>query len=247
MTASTSDARECCVPFLPRSGATAPNISRPSIGYNPRLHRGSSPPPRPWSRTLSDPRPDPAGWQLSRLGFDRFLRALDADETVAAERYEHLRARLVRFFEWRGAPGPESQADETLNRVTRKLEQGEDIKDAGAYCYGIARLVLLEALKRRAKEEAAAREYHRLAPAGIDDELDLRVRCLRRCLDALPPAQRDLVRAYYRGSGGERIDARRRLADTLGIGLNALRIRAFRLSEKLQQCVTGCVQPAGAR
>ena len=148
---------------------------------------------------------------------------------------------MIRFFEWRGASFPESHADETLNRVMRKIEEGEDLRDPGAYCYGIARLVLLEALKRQIKEDKAAHEYHRAAPAEEPDGLEDRLRCLRRCLTELPPAQRDLVRAYYEGSGTERIDGRRRLAEALGIGMNALRIRAFRLSDKLQGCVTGCV------
>ncbi len=197
---------------------------------------------------LSDPRfrPRSVSGQLSRDGLARFLRALDADETTAGERYEHLRATLVRFFEWRGAPLPDLHADDTLNRVVRKLEQGEAIQDPRAYCYGVARLVLLEAVKRRVKEEEAAREYHRRAPGGADDDLDDRVRCLRRCLESLPPSEQDLVRDYYRGSGSDRIDGRRRLAERLGIGMNALRIRAFRLSGKLQACVTRCVQPPAA-
>jgi DNA-directed RNA polymerase specialized sigma24 family protein len=201
----------------------------------------------PGARTLSDPRPQRAGWQLSQQGFARFLRTLDSDEAAAAERYEILRLKLVRFFEWRGGNFPEAHADETLNRVIRKIEQGEEIRDPHAYCYGAARLVLLEALKRQAKEQDAAHEYHRIAlPQEDSDDLEDRLRCLRRCMNELPAGQRDLVSDYYQGSGTERIDGRRRLADSLGIGMNALRIRAFRLTGKLQECVTGCLQPPGA-
>ena len=153
----------------------------------------------------------------------------------------------MRFFEWRGASLPEAQADETLNRVIRKLDEGEEIRDPQAYCYGAARLVLLEALKRQAKEQDAAHEYHRAAPSPGSDGLENRLGCLHRCLGELPAAQRDLVRDYYQGSGGERIEGRRRLADALGIGMNALRIRAFRLTEKLQGCVAGCLQPAASK
>jgi DNA-directed RNA polymerase specialized sigma24 family protein len=192
---------------------------------------------------VSDPRPQRADWQPSRHSFERFLQALDADETVAAERYELLRAKLSRFFEWRGGRFPEAHADETLNRVIRKIEDGEDVRDPGAYCYGVARLVLLEVLKRQAREQDASHEYHRTAAFGDDEEPDDRLGCLRRCLQQLPNAQRELVYEYYRGDGSERIDGRRRLADRLGIGMNALRIRACRLSDRLQGCVSGCLHP----
>jgi len=126
----------------------------------------------------------------------------------------------------------------------RKIEEGEEIRDPHAYCYGTARLVLLEAFKRQTREQEAAHEYHRASPPPEDDDLEDRLRCLRRCLNELPPAQRDLIRDYYRGGGSERIDRRRGLAGTLGIGMNALRIRAFRLSDRLQACVTGCTGQA---
>ena len=38
--------------------------------------------------------------------------------------------------------------DETFNRVTRKLEGGETIRDLPAYCHGVARLVFLQSLER---------------------------------------------------------------------------------------------------
>ena len=127
----------------------------------------------------------------------------------------------------------------------RKIEEGEDLRDPNAYCYAIARLVLLEGLKRQTREEKAAQEYHRTPAAEDDGGLEDRLRCLRRCLNELPEAQRHLVAAYYQGGGTERIDGRRRLAESLGIGMNALRIRAFRLTDKLQGCITGCLGGPG--
>jgi DNA-directed RNA polymerase specialized sigma24 family protein len=185
-------------------------------------------------------------WQLSRPAFERFLGLLDPDPAAAAERYEHVRARLTRFFEWRGCLFPEEPADETINRVIRRIDEGEEVRDAGTYCYGVARLVLLEALKRQVKERTASAEFHRSVPAADDGEMEERLRCLRRCLNDLPAAQRDFVRDYYQGEGADKIDGRKRLAQSLGIGMNALRIRAFRLSDRLQACVTGCLRATAA-
>jgi DNA-directed RNA polymerase specialized sigma24 family protein len=195
---------------------------------------------------LSETGPRRISWQLSRRAFERFLQALDADPQAGAERYEQLRSKLTRFFEWRACTFPEERADETLNRVIRKIDEGEDIRDPGAYCYAVARLVLLESLKRQAREQEALHEYQRTATIPEEDALEDRLTCLRRCLEALPGAQRDLVREYYRAEGGERFAARQRLASTLGIGMNALRIRAFRLSDKLHACVAACARSASA-
>jgi len=185
-----------------------------------------------------------ARWHLSPVAFDRFLAALDADRDLAAERYEQIRSKLVRFFEWRGCRFPDEHADDTLNRVMRKLDEGEELRDVGTYCYGVARLVLLEALKTQDRENEALDRFHVVAaaPGPIDaDDIEQRLRCLEGCMDGLSSAQRALIAEYYGSSQGERIDARRSLAERLGIGMNALRIRAHRLSDTLQRCVIACV------
>jgi len=38
--------------------------------------------------------------------------------------------------------------DETFNRVTRRLEEGETIRDLPTYCHGVARMVFLQSLER---------------------------------------------------------------------------------------------------
>src|SRR5438128_9619122 len=84
---------------------------------------------------------------LTADAFTKLLDRLGADRQRAGEKYEDLRRTLTRFFEWRGAPFPEEHADETFNRVARKLGEGVQIKNVGGYCYEVARLVHLEALK----------------------------------------------------------------------------------------------------
>ena len=50
----------------------------------------------------------------------------------------------------------------------------------------------------------------------------------------------DLIRAYHPSSDGERIRARRELAEKLGLSANALRIRVFRLRSALDACIRDC-------
>ena len=188
-------------------------------------------------------------WQLSEHALARFLAALDADRDAAAERYEHIRARLLRFFEWRGCTFPDEYADETLTRVIRKIDEGAAIHDPVSYCHGVARLVLLEALKKREKEKEALSQIQQplsLSVGDLEDEVERRLMCLRTCMKGLPTEQRTLIAEYYRHESGKRIESRKRLAVSLGIGLNALRIRAHRLSGELGSCVGNCLEQRGA-
>jgi hypothetical protein len=57
----------------------------------------------------------------------------------------------------------------------------------------------------------------------------------------LGPDQR-IARQYYEQEKRAKIDRRRKLAEELGITLNALRIKAFRIRAALQECVENCMQ-----
>jgi len=56
----------------------------------------------------------------------------------------------------------------------------------------------------------------------------------------LRPVQRELVVEYYRDGQREKIERRRELAERLGISMNALAIRVFRLRDTLMTCVETC-------
>jgi RNA polymerase sigma factor (sigma-70 family) len=183
-------------------------------------------------------------WQLSARALERFLAALDRDRDRAADRYEQIRSKLLRFFEWRGCAYPDECADETITRVIRKIDEGDAIQDPDSYCYGVARLVLLEALKQREKEREALSQMPPLS-ASVDEmqlEVERRLSCLQSCMKTLPADQQTLIAEYYRHDTGRRIDARKQLAATLGIGLNALRVRAHRLNERLGSCIGECLE-----
>ena len=60
---------------------------------------------------------------LGGEGFDRLLAVLDPDRDEAGRRYDLFRRKLVRFFEWKGAPWPDELADETLDRFLLRLRE----------------------------------------------------------------------------------------------------------------------------
>jgi DNA-directed RNA polymerase specialized sigma24 family protein len=184
----------------------------------------------------------PGRYQTDREAFDRFLRILNPDRERAGEQYETIRRKLFKYFQWRECPFPEDYADEVLRRMIGKIAQGEDIQNPSTYCYGVARLVFLEGHKERARERAAVDELSR--PESIsqrDPGSAEALTCLDRCLGNLPPENSQLILRYYEDERGAKIESRQRLAEELAIPLNALRIRALRIREKLEHCVQGCV------
>ncbi len=182
-------------------------------------------------------------WTLSAEALSRFLACLDPDFDRAGAKYESLRLTLMKFFDWRGAHFPEECADETINRVIRKIDEGETIRDVPTYCHGVARLVLLEKLKG---PESRRTDFEELPPGALvapeAEEKDERQECFERCLNELPIESRQLILQYYSDEKREKIDRRLSLARRLSIPLNALRSRAQRIRNRLEDCVSGCLK-----
>jgi DNA-directed RNA polymerase specialized sigma24 family protein len=121
-------------------------------------------------------------WSLTRSAFDGLLAALGPDRDLAANRYLELRRNIVRLFEWRGCSTPDDYADETINRCAKKIGDGEEIRDVATYCVGIARMLLREMRRDRAREARPLDEAPepRAAPVEPSGDPERRLECLRR-------------------------------------------------------------------
>lgn len=182
---------------------------------------------------------------LTPENLEGLLVLLDPDRERAGEQYELLRAKLIRIFEWRGSSSPEDGADETLDRIARKVAAGEVIRDVHAFAGGVARLIWLESLKRERRARAALEQLPQSEEVVV--EPDQRMECFRSCLGSLPSDARALVIEYYRKEKSAKIESRKRLAESLGIAHGTLRLRVYRLRAQLEQCVENCLKKlAGA-
>lgn len=193
------------------------------------------------TNNVSDARAQGREWVLTREALARFLSCLDANPDQAGRKYEAIRQKLVKIFDWRGARFPDECADETINRVVRKLEYGQEIRDISTYCQGVARLVLLESLKKAENRQVSLDELKSVpvAPVLPDDDTVQR-KCFVQCLSELPIESRQLILQYYEDERRLKINNRQAIADRLGIPLNALRSRVQRIRDKLERCVTHC-------
>ena len=202
--------------------------------------------PEPWKpiwekRLRESARQSNKDWALTERAFAKLLACLDPEPARAGEKYEALRESLVKFLDWRGARFPEELVDETFNRVARKMDEGETIRDLPAYCHGVARLVFLQSLEHPSNKRVALEELAPIAsPEPEPDVADARRECFTHCLRNLPPGNRELITEYYRKEKRQKINHRILLAEKLGIPLNALRSRTQRIRDKLERCIMRC-------
>lgn len=181
-------------------------------------------------------------WEIDKESLDRLLAALDPDRATAGLRYENLRLRLIRFFEWEKCELPDRDADETLNRVARRLSEGVEINSITAFALGVARFVLRERQAQTQRFERALQEMAETASAPAPEIDAGLLACFRSCFTRLPEETRTLLRLYYGGADSARISNRAALAREFGVEPNALRNRVFRTREKLMMCIRNCAR-----
>ncbi len=188
---------------------------------------------------------------LSPDAFERFLKWLDGDVDSKGAAYLEMHRRLAAYFDRKNCISPDDLADETLNRVARRLdEEGHIATEAPAkYCYTVARYVFLEDLRRKdarnvpLDDELQGKKASLLAAPDRSDEKEIKemmLNCLEKCTGQLEPQNRDMIVRYYFGTERVKIENRRGIAARLGISMNALSIRACRIRDKLEACVKEC-------
>jgi RNA polymerase sigma factor (sigma-70 family) len=191
-------------------------------------------------------RPRKKDWVLTGEALELLLVRLDADRQRAGEQYEHLRRSLIRFFDWRGSRQAEEAADETIDRIAKKLDIGATIDDVHSYAIGVARLVLLESFRSQEKEQQSNDPFSLPAlDVEEDRESEQRADCFDACLAKLPADKREMIVRYYQGDKQAKIDSRQQLAERLGVPISRLRIQTHRIREKLETCIHKCLSAAG--
>lgn len=176
---------------------------------------------------------------LTQHSFDGLLNWLSADREEAGEKYETIRSQLIKLFICRGCQIPEELADETINRVAGKIHEITDSYsgDPALYFFGVAHNIHLEHLKRK----PITLPLPQVADTSSGTESQF-FYCLDLCLDRLSAEDRHLIVCYYSEGMAPNKELRRELARQLGIGSNALCIRAYRIRDRLGKCARECIK-----
>lgn len=192
-------------------------------------------------------------WELNREEFDSFLEWLEKNQNLAAEKYETIRNRLIAYFKHHcpGCPDPESLADETINRIIRKLPTFADsyVGDKEKIFYAYANFVRLEYLRKRANNENSVINFVSLInylqsqnQSELDAELDRTYHCLSICLQEHPPDKQKLFISYYLVEKSNKVNHHEKLAEEFGLSLSALRKKIFDMKQKLLDCIKNCLK-----
>lgn len=174
--------------------------------------------------------------------FDVLLEWLDPDREKAGQRYEVIRAGLIRIFVSKGVSDAEHYTDEAIDRVIKRLPEIQSgyVGDPARYFHGVARNIVMEAGRRR----EVATDVLPLGPILEPPESDTS-ECLTKCLQQLSRAKQEFILDYHLYQGREKVAHHRQMATELAISEGALRTRAHHLRVSLEKCVLRCIDHKG--
>jgi RNA polymerase sigma factor (sigma-70 family) len=182
---------------------------------------------------------------LNQEDFDNLLAWLHPNRDLAAQKYHEIHQSLVKVFSWRGYSDAEELADEVVNRVSVRAKGFIEhyVGDPALYFYGVAKKILHECERRQPPQPLKPNMKVTEASAAEDqvDEGTILRECLQTCLRKLEPDEKEQILSYYRGTKQAKIDYRKLMAERLGIGTNALRVRVYRIRSNLKQCMQDCI------
>ena len=177
--------------------------------------------------------------------FDEILTWLNSDREVAGDQYVQLRHDLVKIFRWNRCGDPEGLTDEVFDRVLRKVHELRQTftGDPRLFFYGVARNLIKEESKRlRGHISLDDMDLAANAPAGEHNNTRLmREECLDLCLQKIGRNKRELILDYYAKEKQAKIDHRAEVARRLGISVEALRVRVYRIRSTLEECINRCL------
>lgn len=178
--------------------------------------------------------------------FEEILAWLDPDREVAANLYLQLREDLANIFRWRGCSDFEGLTDEVIDRVAKKVHEVKPAYkgDPRLYFRGVANNLVKETLKKTKTQvslESVDLPDPKTTESKEEEAVD-REECLQSCLQKLSAENRKLILGYYAKEKQAKIDYRSELAQQLGVPVETLRVKVYRIRISLQQCIERCLE-----
>jgi DNA-directed RNA polymerase specialized sigma24 family protein len=184
---------------------------------------------------------------LDQNEFDELLNWLSPNREEAGEKYESIRAGLIRFFSFKGCGNAEDLTDETINRVARKLSKLDLTTGFQpiSFFYGFASKIYLEYRKKvqQSQVEFKPNIHSDLKKTGQTEKIiEDRHQCLDKCLEQVSPQDKNLAIQYFSKEKSAKFEHRRNLAAEMGLSINTMQVRIYRLKSVLRDCVENCLK-----
>lgn len=183
---------------------------------------------------------------LTQESFEQLLAWLHADPEEAGKKYVKIRSDLTKKFISHHRPQPERLSDFTIDRVAKKVPEIRDnyVGDPERYFHRVAYYVLLESMAKDV-DELELDESLPLPTPEKDEDIEAEFNCLEKCMGHLSPQKEYLIRHYYVGEKGAKIQQRKELANRFNLELPALRVQALRIRLDLKCCIRDCMRALG--
>lgn len=183
---------------------------------------------------------------LTKEDFDSLLYWFSPNRDEAGLKYEEIRNGLIRFFHYKGCSEAENLADETINRVAKKLSvlNTDNNYKHLTYFYGFASKIYLEYKNKVEKKEVEfENNVHLKEPLSevSDNLLEGKHKCLESCISKLSAEDKHLIIQYFTKDKSEKFEHRRKLAESLNLSMGNLHVKVYRLKGVLKKCIEKCV------
>lgn len=186
--------------------------------------------------------------EITQTGFDKLLQIFDSNRENAGIKYENLRLRLIKFFDWRNCENSEELADTVFDRIIKKIIEGEEIQNINAYSATIAQFVFKEYCRRNERKFQSIEDNPNIQELKSNENFvekleqikDIRQSCFEKCLRAFDVETQKLLISYHDTDERTMIHTRKRLAEQLNLNINTLRIKICRYKSKLENCTHNC-------
>jgi DNA-directed RNA polymerase specialized sigma24 family protein len=188
------------------------------------------------------------------------MKMSDEDQAASlldSDVYLMLRKRLVKYFEWRQVRDPGELTDEVFERLVKQLRNGVRLAPEAIvlYAWGIAKHVYSGYLRKEktlaqvlCEVAANEQESRRISIQNIEPDAENLNLCLENCCTALSPEGSEVFFSYYPAAPEltqeEVFKLRVELAKALGLTHSGLRVKVYRIREKLKTCVMKCIEEA---
>jgi DNA-directed RNA polymerase specialized sigma24 family protein len=181
--------------------------------------------------------------EINPEAFEKMLLWLDENRDVAGSKYEAIRLRLIKIFNYRQCSNSEELTDIVFDRVLKKIDENalSNNGNPAAYFFTVANFIYRENLRKPIAVELPEDIPLEAAEESFSPEYE----CLKKCLKTLSEEKQKFIVGYYEEEKRAKIDFHKKLAQSLGIQVKKLHSQAYRIRMSLQKCVLECVKKNG--
>lgn len=182
--------------------------------------------------------------EVGKENFDKLLDWLSHNRDEAGVRFEQIRGGLIRFFRLKGCHDPELLADESMNRVIKRIDTLDLMTGASptSIFYGFANKVFFEYLRSEKQRTVQLSDsFERVFTGTGQPSSDPAIDCLRQCMNGLNVLDGRLIVEYYSEDKQAKFEVRRQIARQKEMAMGALHTKIHRIKGILRPCVEKCL------